>query len=1145
MSAAAILEAALAARQRGDLNAALSHLRNLLQLEPGHWPARLRYADVLRDTGQLDAARHTYSQLLLEQAPARRADAHIGLGLCARKIADHQLALQHFEQACSENPNSPHAALRQAESLRDLSRISEAEHAYRSIPNSAPTVAYEIAVGLGYCARRRSDFSAALAHFRKALELAPSDRNARLRIAETMLGAGLLDESQAQYLDLLSLKSGGDADAQIGLGDIARRRSNNREALVHYRAAIAAAPLNRNAYLKTAQTLRDLAEFEQAERCYREVLAADSAAELDVSLGLGYCAQGRSDFGAALQHFKRTLEIEPNQNQARQRVADCLRQLGQNEAAERLYFELLATDPTAAFSARLGLGHLSRGRLDFVGAEEHFSAAVAINPKSRAARMRYAETVRDSGKLADAINLFEALLAEDSGAAFEANLGLADCARRKSDSESSLSYLRAALESAPTNQHCRMRLAQTLGDLQRWQESDESYSALLAEDSRNYWAVMGLGRNARGQGNRINAEQLFKRATELNPSEKAGWLELSGELRDRGDLAGARKIVENVLEASPARADALVALGHIHRRSGEHRLALASFQAAYDADATRKIILIEVAEELWRVGQFEASEQMLIEVTNLASDPAAVTALLRLTQRARNNNAMPQALAYAIRAAKAAPNNTGILLELALCLSDSGSDDKGLEVLRAAQNLPVGRAIAFAGEAALLRRAGRLLEALEVVARAQSLGISSFGLSMQRFHIEMALGKPHRARVHLDSIHATNVAEQAEIENARGQLAESRFQVAYAIECFSRATLLNPENVSIRNGLARVHLMACDIEAVQADLVVAARLGEANRWQMGLSSNPSQSQVGQLIQEYLLGKEGLEELKRAMQVPANERIRPLLGMVRRMPHYTPVALALLTALRESGRLSVSPRIDLLTAKIPSRIVQFWNDEVIPNELSRYMETWRQKNSGFDYVLFNEKTAAAFISERCSSEVLSAFLNADQAAKQADLFRLAYLAVEGGYYADADDVCRLPLRQWLPSDATFIGWHDDFGAIGNNFLAAVPGHPIVTLALSLCAEALNRHDGELVWLSTGPGLISRAYAQTLAATSSGDSGIEGAAILERHQLFRGIAAHCFARYKKTSRHWLKSSFGARPVSHALRTARPDSEPAQRM
>ncbi|MCF7995529.1 MAG: hypothetical protein K9L88_11885 [Chromatiaceae bacterium] len=32
--------------------------------------------------------------------------------------------------------------------------------------------------------------------------------------------------------------------------------------------------------------------------------------------------------------------------------------------------------------------------------------------------------------------------------------------------------------------------------------------------------------------------------------------------------------------------------------------------------------------------------------------------------------------------------------------------------------------------------------------------------------------------------------------------------------------------------------------------------------------------------------------------------------------------------------------------------------------------------------------------------------------RADLFRLAYLAVRGGLYADADDRCRHSLREWL-------------------------------------------------------------------------------------------------------------------------------------
>lgn len=147
------------------------------------------------------------------------------------------------------------------------------------------------------------------------------------------------------------------------------------------------------------------------------------------------------------------------------------------------------------------------------------------------------------------------------------------------------------------------------------------------------------------------------------------------------------------------------------------------------------------------------------------------------------------------------------------------------------------------------------------------------------------------------------------------------------------------------------------------------------------------------------------------------------------------------------------------------------------------------------------------------------------AKKADLFRLAYLFAEGGYYADVDDRCGAPIATVVPPHARAAFFQDEYGTVGNNFVGAVPGHPIIGLALDLAVEAIARDDRDVLWLSTGPGLLTRAFAQTLARSSlNWGRWLDATVVLERGELARAVRVHCACAYKQTDRHWSRTAFG---------------------
>jgi tetratricopeptide (TPR) repeat protein len=88
-------------------------------------------------------------------------------GYAARRANDRQTALASFKQAMAIDPRDIRARLEIAAELREMSRLDEAEVGYQAVLAEQPNQLQAL-LGLGYCARRRGDRVAALAHFQAA-----------------------------------------------------------------------------------------------------------------------------------------------------------------------------------------------------------------------------------------------------------------------------------------------------------------------------------------------------------------------------------------------------------------------------------------------------------------------------------------------------------------------------------------------------------------------------------------------------------------------------------------------------------------------------------------------------------------------------------------------------------------------------------------------------------------------------------------------------------------------------------------------------------------------------------------------------------------------------------------------------------------
>ena len=232
-------------------------------------------------------------------------------------------------------------------------------------------------------------------------------------------------------------------------------------------------------------------------------------------------------------------------------------------------------------------------------------------------------------------------------------------------------------------------------------------------------------------------------------------------------------------------------------------------------------------------------------------------------------------------------------------------------------------------------------------------------------------------------------------------------------------------------------------------------------------------------------------------------------------------------------------------RTPKRIVQFWDDlERLPPDVESCMKSWRQlERAGFELEVFDRNAARSFISARLGARYEAAFDRCYHPSMMSDYFRYSYVAVEGGFYIDADDVYygasishlfedgRLKLQPFcydvptgqMVEPSTFIepgadrpGWIFYFNTTP---LIAAPQHPIVERALLNATGSLEAHHPSVlpeVQASTGPGNLTRSVFEVVSEARSSES------LLVAHDWETISTSKWPLSYRNDSRNWRLSN-----------------------
>ena len=212
--------------------------------------------------------------------------------------------------------------------------------------------------------------------------------------------------------------------------------------------------------------------------------------------------------------------------------------------------------------------------------------------------------------------------------------------------------------------------------------------------------------------------------------------------------------------------------------------------------------------------------------------------------------------------------------------------------------------------------------------------------------------------------------------------------------------------------------------------------------------------------------------------------------------------------------------------IPRIIHQTWKDERVPRELQRFQRTWIDLHPGWEYRLWTDASARAFVAEH-EPGFLPVYDAYEHFIERVDAVRYLWLDRLGGVYADLDCECLRALDPLLEPHGAVLGEEPaEHGMVrmaerwlplvGNAFMASIPGHGFWTHVRRRLLR--DRHAPDPLD-ATGPRMLTRAVA---------DAGADAPSVLAERHIYPATRLQCERAGRDSSR--MRLPRGAYVVHH---------------
>lgn len=527
-------EHARVAARRGELVDALARFRAVAQAHPDAGPLHAELGYWLLVAGDEDQA----LQVLERAAGLLPGSAWVALnlGTAHRRLGDLAAAETAYRRALALRPGYGAAEVALGTVLRKRGATAEAiavlEKAASSGGNDDRARAL-VALGSAYLAAdRRAD---AARTFERAIERAPAVAEIRVGVARGYLAAGgeadiaraieVLERTVALAPDVPQVHS--------ALGRALEKKGDRRAAVDAYQRAIRLDPTYRYARIRLFRLALATEDYPHA-RMQVEYLLQHAPDVPEHSFWAGLVAAREGHTGEARERYREAID-----------------------KADGKY-------PEAFFN--LGRAEKAEGRLDEAIAA--YEKAIALRPGYDTARNNLALALKQAGRLAEAEAVYREALAHDRGyAAAWLNLGQLLAGQGRHDE--AIACFDEALQARPGYPAARLDLGATYRKAGRIAEAVTTYRDLVAEHPRYVSAWFNLGIALDAQGDETQARDAYRAALALDGDHVPSLRNLSQLEARLGNLADARRLVDDLLDHEPADVEGRLLLADLRRRDGD------------------------------------------------------------------------------------------------------------------------------------------------------------------------------------------------------------------------------------------------------------------------------------------------------------------------------------------------------------------------------------------------------------------------------------------------------------------------------------------------------------------------------------------------------------------------------------------------
>jgi len=267
---------------------AVAVLKSALALQPDYLPARLRLAESLIATDNLEESEGIYRRILEKESGV--AEAYFGMGRIASARKKTDSASEYYRKACELFPNYGAAHYALAIAYRDLGDKERAKEHFalnKKFQTTMPPLqdplldavselnagaTYHLKKGVGLGAAGRID--EAVAEHERALELDPNMVQAHLNLINYYGRMGRLDRAEEHYAAALAL-SPNLAELHYDYAVLKSLQGDVTQAAAAFKRALEINPSYPEAHNKYGYLLMIQGQLSEAEREYRLALEND------------------------------------------------------------------------------------------------------------------------------------------------------------------------------------------------------------------------------------------------------------------------------------------------------------------------------------------------------------------------------------------------------------------------------------------------------------------------------------------------------------------------------------------------------------------------------------------------------------------------------------------------------------------------------------------------------------------------------------------------------------------------------------------------------------------------------------------------------------------------------------------------------